>query len=412
MAPTPPITSYRARIGFPISSPPVRDFAFTVAGDRFQAIGTTSASLPVTDFGNAAVLPWLTNSHTHLELSHFEQPIGDPAQGFPAWIRDVVAWRRSQTGTPEELFARRQDAVIKGASESWRNGIGVVLDIASPGFGDLYQQTLGQGAAVIVLQEVLGLSTARVDELYAQVAQSLEPGSKSWTNRPHGISPHAPYTVGVELLTRLCKLSAERRIPLAMHLAESRDELELLRSHSGAFHALLTEVGAWDPSAFPRGIAILDYLKILATAQAPYIIHGNYLNDEELDFLAAHPQFTVVYCPRTHAYFGHARYPLTEMLERGIRVEIGTDSRASNPDLNLWDDLRYVADAYPELPLDVILKLAIPYHDFIQSGNLASFIVVDLPDEECDDPYELLFDPRSRVRAGYRMGTRYELSAT
>ena len=75
---------------------------------------------------------------------------------------------------------------------------------------------------------------------------------------------------------------------------------------------------------------------MLATAHRALVIHGNYLAGDEIDFVAAHRErMSLVYCPRTHAYFGHEPYPLAEMLAAGVRVAVGTDSRASNPDLRL-----------------------------------------------------------------------------
>jgi cytosine/adenosine deaminase-related metal-dependent hydrolase len=97
------------------------------------------------------------------------------------------------------------------------------------------------------------------------------------------------------------------------------------------------------------------------------------------------------------------------MLQAGVNVALGTDSRASSPDLNLWDDLRLVADTFPELPLDAILKLGTlngaqallgPATQFgtLQPGAPVLFQVVVLPEEDAADPYELLFDPRAKVR--------------
>lgn len=384
---------YKARYIFPVTAPPLRDGYLTVAHGRVVELGATCSARDVIDLGNVAILPGLINAHTHLELSDFDQPIGNPASGFPAWIREVVAWRRAQgeSLTDEQRWQQRQMAVQRGLAESAVIGVTRIADIVSPG-GESLVSLVPPGMQLLPFQETLGLATNRAAALYAQ--------AEAYSREPHrGLSPHAPYTVGIELLEQLVKLSAERKIPLAMHLAESPDELELLRSHSGAFYALLNELGAWDPSAFPRGIRILDYLKVLAQAEHALIIHGNYLTDTELDYVAEHrDRLTVVYCPRTHAYFGHPRYPLPEMLRRGIRVALGTDSRASNADLNVWDELRYVADTFPELSLPTILSLATQNatHLFADRGELAigqraELIVVDLPEEEGADPYELLF---------------------
>ena len=85
-------------------------------------------------------------------------------------------------------------------------------------------------------------------------------------------------------------------------------------------------------------------LRMLADAPRALVIHGNYLDDEELAFLAANRErMSLVYCPRTHAYFEHPPYPLAKHLKLGVRVALGTDSRASNPDLDLLAEMRHVA---------------------------------------------------------------------
>ena len=394
--------AYRARYIFSIMQPPVRDGVLVIDQGQVRFIGQSAGTIPLIDLGNAAIVPGLCNAHTHLELSSFDTPLGHPGQAFPAWIREVVHWRRAQVGTPEEQLSQRAAAVQRGRQESTASGVMEIRDIASPGWQSGWYHAPLAATNSHIFQEVLGLSTARSEAIFQAVEAVLsQPGSK-----PNGISPHAPYTVGVELLTKLCALSKQQRIPVAMHLAESLDELELLQSHSGAFYGLLTELDAWDPAAIPRGIRPQEYLKLLAAADRALVIHGNYLGDEDFAFLAARADhMSLVYCPRTHHYFGHARYPLPEILAKGVRVQLGTDSRASNPDLNLWNELRFVADAYPELSLETILHLATSSETGLLAVNdPANFVVLDVAADNPADPYELLFDPSSRVRAMFRQG--------
>lgn len=385
--------AYRARYLFLPPAAPIDGGYVTVYDDGSTLAGQTTDAQVITDLGDAALVPGLVNAHTHLELSGFDQPIGDPSQGFAAWIREVTMWRREQFATlsESERLAQRRAAVERGLRESAAAGVTSIADVVSFGWGDL-QLEEPRGLMLLPFQEALGLPTNRIDGLYQQ--------AEAFTRQPlRGVSPHAPYTLGVELLTRLARLAAERRFPLAMHLAESPEELELLHSHSGALLPLLTELGAWDPSAFPRGIRIRDYLTVLAQAHHAVVAHGNYFTEEDLDFLALHrDRFTVVYCPRTHAYFGHPRYPLPQMLARGIRVAVGTDSRASNPDLNLWDDLRFVADTFPELALGDILALAAPdVFQRICGIQTTQWLIVRFAEQQAADPYEMLFDSNARV---------------
>ena len=123
-----------------------------------------------------------------------------------------------------------------------------------------------------------------------------------------------------------------------MHLAESPEEMEFLHSGGGPLREFLLERGCsaseGTPAArFPRP---LDYLRRLAEAHRALVIHGNYLNDEEIAFLAANAaRMSVVYCPRSHDWFAHDEYPLQKMLAAGATVALGTDGRCSTPDLSL-----------------------------------------------------------------------------
>ena len=158
----------------------------------------------------------------------------------------------------------------------------------------------------------------------------------------------------------------------------------------------------------------------MPSAHRTLVIHGNFLDDEEIGFLADNAaKMAVVYCPRTHAWFGHPPYPLEKMLAAGASVAVGTDSRASSPDLSLLAELRHVARSCPAIPPQVVLQLgtsraAAALDCDRESGDLApgkwaNLAVVALPDRDAADPYELLFDSDGPVvRTYYRGEEAYE----
>jgi cytosine/adenosine deaminase-related metal-dependent hydrolase len=229
-----------------------------------------------------------------------------------------------------------------------------------------------------------------------------------------GLSPHAPYTVHGDLLTAAIELAQKHRKPLAMHLAESREEIQLLATSRGPFRDLLEERGWWEPGAIPVGARPLDYLRSLARVERSLVIHGNYLDADEIDFLAARGEgMSVVFCPRTHLFFRHEAYPLRAMLERGVRVALGTDSRASNPDLDLRQEMRQVIDRHGVAPEQALrlgtvagaAALGLWYErGTIANGRIADLAVVQLPSRKSADPHELLFDPDARVVATISRG--------
>jgi cytosine/adenosine deaminase-related metal-dependent hydrolase len=216
-----------------------------------------------------------------------------------------------------------------------------------------------------------------------------------------GISPHAPYTVSPDLLRAIISQAHERSLPVAMHLAESADELELLAQGTGRMQELLEERSMWDAGAILRGSRPLDYLRILAGAPRASVIHGNYLDAKEWEFLAAHSdRMTLIHCPRTHSFFGHPPLPLDELLAAGAHIALGTDSRASNPNLDVLAEMRQVARLHPTLAPDTILRMGTlagaialgleQTTGSITSGKAADLVAVPLPEQVGGRPEELL----------------------
>jgi cytosine/adenosine deaminase-related metal-dependent hydrolase len=152
----------------------------------------------------------------------------------------------------------------------------------------------------------------------------------------------------------------------------------------------------------------LDYLKLLAGADRSLIIHGNYLDRDEIAYVSRQRErMSVIYCPRTHAYFGHDRYPLREMLNAAVNVALGTDSRASNPDLNMLSELRFAAGRHEDISRETLLRLATinaaralgmsRTHGSLTPGKQADIIVVPVAPNDSADPHELLFESASGV---------------
>jgi cytosine/adenosine deaminase-related metal-dependent hydrolase len=377
----------------------------------------------VTDLGDVALLPGLVNAHTHLEFSNLQQPLGTPRMAFPDWIRLVIGYRRAQTGVWQPL------AVAQGLAESLAAGVALVGEIATYGLLEtapssplkkvpgtlptpdsrgafahsessrhLFQRAASLSPHQVIFAELLGLSAERVEPLWQAASAHVDLPAEHTL----GLSPHATYTVHPDLLARVCRLSHERGFPIAMHIAESLDEIELLQSQSGRLVELLDSVGAFPRSVIPRGTRPLGYLQTLSQAARALVIHGNYLAADEIEYLGERSdRMSVVYCPRTHAYFNAGRYPLAEMLAANVNVCLGTDSRASNPDLSLFEELRFVARHHPEVSLEGVLHLGTQAGadalglgerlGSISPGKSARLAVVPLSSTTAADPHELLF---------------------
>jgi cytosine/adenosine deaminase-related metal-dependent hydrolase len=181
-------------------------------------------------------------------------------------------------------------------------------------------------------------------------------------------------------------------------LAEDRGELQLLRERAGPFVDFLKEVGAWDEGGLAHSPE--EVIESCLGAEPLLWIHGNYLPPAvELD---PYTNPTIIYCPRTHAAFGHPPHPFREFLARGVRVALGTDSLASNPDLDILAEARFVHAKHPDVPGTTLLRMvtlsgseALGWDDETGSltpGKSADLVVLPLPDEERADPHDLVLE--------------------
>ena len=416
----------KSRWILPIDGPPIEGGSVTVADGRVVAVGAAStdplAGSTVHDLGDMVLMPGLVNAHTHLEFSSLTAPLGEPGMPLPEWLPLAIADRK-RTGRDAG------QAIAAGFRESLRCGVTTLGEIATAE-SDAYQTAILQ-PTTLLFHEVIGFSAARADSVQAATEARLEEfaGSSQCTQQPSefrnpkseiktGLSPHAPYTVHPELLRRLVDLSVEQNLPVAMHLAESPEELDFLALGQGPLRQLLEDRSMWDPEAFPRGTRPIDYLRQLARASRALAVHGNYLDDEEIAFLAERKStMAVVYCPRTHGYFGHEPYPLEKMLDLGVRVALGTDSRASTPDLSLLAEAREVARRHPSISPEHILRMATlegaaalgleEAAGSITPGKWANLTVIPCGND-CREPQEHVVQGDSQPVATWLQGCRVE----
>jgi cytosine/adenosine deaminase-related metal-dependent hydrolase len=390
-----------ARWIFPVDQPPLAGGTITIQGERIVAVNKAGTRTADINLGNTAILPGFVNAHTHLDLS---DALGrcPPGPDFTAWLRAVIEHRRRQT--PADV----DRAIGIGLAQCLRYGTTLVGDIAAGGVS--WERLAGAPLRAVVFYELLGLGEERAALSLNQAKQwlnSLEPRS---TSVP-GLSPHAPYSAGARLFHDVAAFTHARgfrsdRPRVAIHLAETSAELHLLKEKSGPFVQFLSELGAWDPRGLVPDIqTILDH----RFHGGGLFIHGNYLAP------SAKLSGSLIYCPRTHAAFAHPPHPFREFLTGGTAVALGTDSLASNPDLDVLAEARFIHEKHPDLPGAILLRLAtlagataLGFHQ--ETGSLsreksADLIVLPLPNnDDAADPHRLFLESELPLEAVFFRG--------
>lgn len=369
---------YRAGWVVPIAGRPIRDGWVDVDRGVVTAVGRSadagSGHGRDVDLPACAILPGLVNAHVHFELSGLRDQVS-PAPSMPAWARRMMARRAG--GEPDVAAIEQAVAEARRCGTALAGDIGNTLASVEP--------LRAAGMPAVVFNELLGFDRRDAAALVARTCDGFE--RQSGPDLRLRLAAHAPYSVSPALFAALRAAAEERGLwPLSVHLAESREELEFLRSGTGAWRKLLEELGRWDP-AWTAGtaspVAYLDGLGWLGPGTL--VVHGVHLTDAELVRIAA-AGATLVTCPRSNCWTGAGDPPIDRFHAAGVRLALGTDSLASVADLNLFAELAEMRRLAPAVPAAALLRAATlsgaealgfgATHGVISAGRRAALIAV------------------------------------
>lgn len=291
------------------------------------------AGCEVQDLGQVLLAPGLVNAHAHLELSHLGGEIKAPGGMFP-WVREVLAKRMAAS---QELAL---EAALRGQARMLATGTTLVGDIDAEDILTLEQRRAGPRTAI--LREALdaGSPSRRTD-----VLRRLERALPKHRLQLEGLSPHAPHTVSEPLLSALAKIAMQRSAPVQVHWSESEEECQWCLTGEGPFGELL------GPSSGRSGLERLRRAGLLGPRTS--LVHGNHPAPGEARELGS-LGVSLVHCPGSHRYFGRGSFPLEDYRRAGVCLALGSDSLASNEDLDMRREMSLLRSSHPSLaPLEV-----------------------------------------------------------
>lgn len=325
----------------PISRPPIRDGAVLIRHGRIAEVGTLAdvaawaPSLTPVRLDGCVLMPGLVNGHTHISLSALEGLLEPDA--FDKWLPKIVSAMRSWDASDYAASASL------GAQHCLEAGVTVIGDIT---YGAEAVAAAGDaGLGGVFYWEVLGV---RASQLAGELERMEFPTADADIANARvtcGLSPHSVYTSGPKLLAAVHQTARDLRLPFAIHLAESAAEMQLLTNGSGPLADTARRLA--DGFVPPRtsAVAYLDRLGVLAGSTA---IHLGHALPVDIPRLASTVR-GVVTCPRSNQYLSNRLPRVGRMLQAGIPVGIGTDSSASNDDLDLFEEVRVLKTGDPSI---------------------------------------------------------------
>ena len=322
---------YHARWVLPITQPPIENGTVVETDGLITYVGPRSAAPPGPDYdlGDAILLPGLINTHTHLELTAMRGFLEDCR--FTAWI-DKLRQSRNEVLDQESLLDSARFGIVEGLEA----GITTYADTCSSGVA--MQAMREAGVRGVMYQEVFGPDPAHAEIAMRELEDRIEALRLDQTELVTlGVSPHAPYTVSDPLYDAAARFANSRKLPLAMHIAESEAEFDLVARGEGDFAERWKRRGIPVSKRARSPIALLEERGALD--RGPLLIHCVRVDEKDMEIMTTR-NCSVAHCPASNAKFGHGIAPLLPMLAAGIRVGIGSDSVASNNRMDILDEAR------------------------------------------------------------------------
>lgn len=403
-----------AKYVLPVSSSHIEDGAVLVRGDRIEAVGKRAelaAAHPeeeVRDFGLAVLMPGCVDLHTHLEYSVFRGLVDDVP--YTQWKMQVL--KKSERLSADDW----KDSAVLGAMEAAGSGITTVADITRSGFSVGAAAATGLGG--LVYREVSTMDKALVADRVRAATEDVDAWTEAAAGSPIeiGLAPHSPYTCHPSLFSAVAEHATSRGLPVAIHLAGSRDEYDFVKYGSSQLAQDFREQSGWhDVAWMPTGVSPVQYVLQWGLFSVPRLlaVHCVQVDGNDIDVLARHG-VSVAHCPRCNAKLGMGIAPLREFFEHGLTVGLGTDSPASSNTLDPFDEMRIglllqrgvasESDFYRYLTARTFIRLATIHgaralgleHEVgsLEAGKRADVIAVDLSSSPhmvpTADPYSAL----------------------
>lgn len=315
----------------------IEDGALAIGAGHILALGPTSevaaqfSAGRVLEGGGRALFPGLVNTHTHLFQSAVKG-LGED-MGVEAWVR-AVTFPTARAMSPEEVYLTSLVCCL----ENLRSGATSLVDFHYPvkdpalheavlralidsGLRGRYSRMVNDtGAESGIIPELI----QPAEEALAHAQELADRYHGAGAGRVHvGLSVGSIWGVSEAGLRATRQLADERRLPITMHINESRyDNASALERFGRATVPMLAHTGLLGPD-------------LLA-------VHCVHMSDEDIALFAQH-DVKVSYNAVSNMYLGSGIPPIVKMERAGLTISIATDGAGSNNCQDMLETLKFSA---------------------------------------------------------------------
>ena len=353
----------------------IQNGILVIADGKIIAIGkrdeleTQYEASETIDCAGQYIMPGLINAHTHVPMTLLRAMADDLR--LDVWLMGYIMPVEREFVSPE--FVKLGTTLA--CAEMIKGGVTAFADMYYFE-SDIAEATAEAGLRALLCESILKFPTpdaATYEESLDYTREFIE----KWQNHPlikPTIAPHAPYSNTEETLRKSAELAKEYDRPLMIHIAETEREQE--------------------DSMEMYGKTVVPWVKDQSILDVPIIAaHCVHIDEHEMRMLKKY-NASVAHCPSANLKLASGIAPITQMLEIGLNVAIGTDGPASNNDLDMFEEMRLaalLAKVTPKNPIALPAKEALQMATIngaralgmddvtgsLEAGKLADIIVVD-----------------------------------
>lgn len=289
-----------------------------VAVDRPEVVRQTYTAVDVIDVPHGVVLPGLINTHTHAPMVLYRGLADDLA--LMDWLQRYMFPAEAKTVSPEFVRTGTRLAALE------------MIQSGTTTFTDMYyfEEEIAKSAREAGLRGVLGQTVIGMPvsdaptpaDALARAEAFIKAFSSDELIVP-AVAPHALYSLERDMLMASRALADRYRVPLLIHLAESRDEVTIIQGrYERSSVAYLDSIGFWKPGTLAA--------------------HAIWVSDEDIETLRR-ARTGIAHNPESNMKLASGTAPVPKFLAAGVPVGLGTDGAASNNDLDMFEAMRQAA---------------------------------------------------------------------
>lgn len=328
---------FAAGLVLSVAAPAIREGAVLVQEGRItdvgelNRIGQENPGTQVRYFPRSTLIPGAVNTHAHLGFRTKDAPEGGT---FSGWLSRLI-----------ERLPEKDSWTDEAARDSAREAIeaGTTFMAESSPYGECLPQLAKSGMAGILFSEFFPHDIGTPEEAVEFILNKTVELREGLPERVDAqVSVHSPYTVDPKSARLAARGTRERGDRLAIHLSESPEEVEFVRHGTGGLTDIFGQndwggVGV-SPVRYARDIELLGTRTIAA-----HLATG--VSEEDITLLAA-TDTAVAHCPRSNDFLGCGVSPVPQMIEKGVRVGMGTDGLWSSPSMNLFEETLFAVNLH------------------------------------------------------------------